>query len=1012
MDHPPDDVLARLAEGELRSEGELAEHLRTCAACTEVLSGLVRARTGALEETARSPLASTGPRVRHDLIGRYRVERLLGEGAMGQVFEALDPELTRRVAVKVVRGASSAELRARLLREAQTAARLRHPNIVTVHDAGTVDEEVFIAMELVPGGSLRGWLSRPRAWREVLSVFLGAGRGLAAVHGAGLVHRDFKPDNVLLDLDGTARVSDFGLVGAEPGASSSAEGPVGLTRTGMMLGTPAYMSPELFAGEAATPLSDQFAYCASLFEALAGERPFRASSLPELKQALRNGQMVPLPAQVPQWLVRVLRRGLSANPAQRFGSMLELLAVLENTPRLRRQRASIAIATAAVVSLVTVSSILSSGSDARRCRQGASRIDSVWNEAQRAAVSAGFRTIPSPYAEPMLRAVLAELDGFSRDWRAMQLDACEATRVRGEQSDQLLDLRVQCLDGRLTSFSAALRTLQQLGPDELENALRVAQLGGLTACADTRALANTTPPPATVEDRSKLAAIRATLADASALTELGRARAALPTAEKAVLEGRALGFRPVEAEALLALGTAQLRLGAAAAAQTLADSALAAEAGRSDPTLVAALLLLSELKLDSAPKEARELIRRARAVLERLRDDELVAQVDLAEASLLILEVAPERSVALMDALLARRTAKADSVALAAEDRRAAALHKMGRLKEALEGYQRLALGQETLQGRQHPLTLAALKNVAALKDSLSDFDGARAVLGEVIARLKETFGEIHPLVARALVNLANSWFHQGNSKEAAPLYEKALTIFEQASSEPSIAKSTVMGNLSAAYSELGRGDEALELQKRSLELRANILGGEHPEVAYALSNLAAMQRANHQLAEAIATLDRALTIQRKVLPRNHPDLAYSLFLSADLRGAEGKPQLARQLAVEAFEAFRVSVGAEATQTVAAESFIAGLDLAAGHAALALPVFERVQKVYDATGNQSSDSALNHLRLAEALIATHASPARVCREAALSKAQYAAEGERAKELAEVERLLRKSRCPP
>ena len=399
-------------------------------------------------------------------------------------------------------------------------------------------------------------------------------------------------------------------------------------------------------------------------------------------------------------------------------------------------------------------------------------------------------------------------------------------------------------------------------------------------------------------------------------------------------------------------------------------------------------------------------------MLERLSDDELVVRVDLAEARLLIVEVAPERAIALMDALLASRAAKGDAVALTAEHRRAEALHRMGRLKDALDGYQRVATGREALQGRQHPLTLEALKNVAALKDSLSDFEGARAVLGEVLLRLRETFGEVHPLVARALVNLANGWFHQGNSMEAAPLYEKALAIFEKTSSEPSIATSTVMGNLSAAYSELGRSDEALALQKRSLALREQILGEEHPEVAYALSNHAAMQRASNQLAEANATLERALKIQRKVLPKDHPDLAYSLFLMADLRDVAGEPQVARRLAVEALEAFRVSVGPDATQTVATESFIAGVDLAHGHAALALPVFERVQKVYDATGNQSSESALNHLKLAEALAATRGPRLRICKEASLSKAQYAAKGALGKELAAVEKVLRASDCPP
>ena len=1012
MDHPSDEVLARVAEGEVRSEGELAEHLRSCRTCTEVLSGLLRARTGTgLDDTARSTRSSDGAPKVHQTIGRYRVERLLGEGAMGQVFEALDPELNRRVAVKVVRGTSSAELRARLLREAQTAARVRHRNIVTVHDAGTIDEEVFIAMELVPGGSVRSWLSTPRSWREVVRVFVGAGKGLAEVHDAGLVHRDFKPDNVLLDTDGTARVSDFGLVGAEPGAALPQDAKPQLTQTGVMMGTPAYMSPELFAGASATPGSDQFAFCVALFEALAGERPFRASTVAELRQVVQAGATLPLPSHLPGWLVKAVRRGLSVDSTRRFGSMHELVDLMEAAPAQRSRRTLVAFASLTAVALVGVSAFVASTSDARRCRQGASRIDAVWTPERRAALNAHVTAIPSPYASDTVRVVDEAFDRFARDWREMHVEACEATRVRGEQSDQLLDLRVQCLEARLTGFAAAIHSIEQLTNDELENAPRVVQVGGLAACADTKSLANTTPPPASSDDQAKVVAIRAALADVTAQTDLGRAKLVLTAAGQAVTDARTLGWRPLEAEALLALGTAQERTAAPAAAQTLADAALAAEAGRSDPTLVAALGTMATQKTDNAPKQARELIRRARAVLERLADPDMTARIDLTEASLFVVEATPEKALALMDALVVRRGKRGDHIDLVAQERRGQALNALGRLKEALAAYEAVCAGREALDGRQHPLSLVALKNVAAMKDALSDYEGARAVLTDVLVRSKENFGEVHPTVARALVNLANSWFHQGRSTEAIPLYEKALALFEQLSPEPSMPKAMTIGNLSSALSDVGRKDEAMALQQKSIDMLEKVLGPEHPEYAYALASFAGMQRSNKHLPEGIATLEKALAIQRKVLPKNHPDLGISLFLLADMRNVEGKPQVSRQLAQEALEIDRLTVGPEGNETGAVESFIAGLDLALGQAAQALPVFERVRQAYDATGNQSIESALNHLKLAQALVATRGPQTRVCAEAGLSKTQFAAAGVHEEEMAAVNKVLRENRCP-
>ena len=234
-------------------------------------------------------------------------------------------------------------------------ARLAHPNVIAVHDVGMFDGQVFLAMEFLGGGTLKSWLGAgPRPWREVLDVFVAAGRGLAAAHAAGLVHRDFKPENVLLDRDGRPRVVDFGLareatagVEDEAGAATFAAAAKSsgnhletLTRTGAIMGTPAYMAPEQIVGEATDERTDQFSFCVALYEALYGQRPFQGVSLLQLLHNVTEGDIEPVPEnrEVPAWIRRAVLRGLKADPAQRWPSMAPLIAALEDDPAARHRR--------------------------------------------------------------------------------------------------------------------------------------------------------------------------------------------------------------------------------------------------------------------------------------------------------------------------------------------------------------------------------------------------------------------------------------------------------------------------------------------------------------------------------------------------------------------------------------------------------------------------------------------------------------------------------------------------
>jgi serine/threonine-protein kinase len=294
------------------------------------------------EDRAASAIDAIGPGA---AIGRFVVRARLGAGGMGVVLAADDPDLGRQVALKLVKDDAAPGLRARLLREAQAMARLEHPNVVRVFEVGAAGDRLFIAMELIDGETLTRWLAAaPRPWREVVAMFRAIGDGLAAVHGAGLVHRDFKPDNVLIDRDGRARVADFGLARLDAGASTGTASPLRhpLTRTGAMMGTPGFMAPEQQFGGDVDARADQYSFCVALRTALGDEWP-----------------------RAPRSLRAATTRGLSFDPANRFPSMTPLLAALDRVARPLRVGVVGAVAAGMLVaSAVTAAVATSRGDDA------------------------------------------------------------------------------------------------------------------------------------------------------------------------------------------------------------------------------------------------------------------------------------------------------------------------------------------------------------------------------------------------------------------------------------------------------------------------------------------------------------------------------------------------------------------------------------------------------------------------------------------------------------------------
>ena len=594
------ETVAGFVEGRLAAAamGEVELHASTCATCQALLAAALRSATlpepteTPSEAPWEAPWASREPLRRGSVLGRYTILELTGRGAMGEVYAAYDGELDRRVALKLLHAHGSsgdARANARLLREARAMARVSHANVVAVHEAGTFAGRTFIAMEFVEGGTLKKWLAGgTRARGDILEKFAMAARGLAAAHAAGLVHRDFKPQNVMIGADGAARVTDFGLVAAlgEVGSEAAEVGVdvetlarspstlLHLTRTGELLGTPLYMAPEQFRAAPADARSDQFSFCVALYQALYGAPPFGDVSLGALVRDVLAGRVHAAPAgsTVPTWLRRVVLRGLSLEPTARWPSMRDVVAALGRDPARARRQRGLVVGAAVLVAL-------SAGALARRtreptaiCRGGPSALADVWdapapatnNHRRREAIRAAFLGSGAPGAGEVWERVTAELDRFAGRWLATHRDACEATNVRHEQSATLLDLRMSCLGERRTALAALTDVFTRADRDVVRNAVdAVNALPSLDRCSDPRQLATSIEPPRDETTRARVEDIRRRAATAKALDDAGKHEEARRVARPLVVEARALGYAPLTAEILTALARTTTSFGPA-----------------------------------------------------------------------------------------------------------------------------------------------------------------------------------------------------------------------------------------------------------------------------------------------------------------------------------------------------------------------------------------------------------------------------------------------------------------
>jgi tetratricopeptide (TPR) repeat protein len=808
-------------------------------------------------------------------VGRYVLGERLGAGGMGVVYSAHDARLDRSVALKLLRPDASGdgEAHRQLLREAQTLARLAHPNVVNVHDIGDFEGRVYVDMELVKGSTLAQWLAATRrTWEEVVGVFVQAGRGLAAAHAIGIVHRDFKPDNVLVGDDGRVRVADFGiaLLGPRPareGAGRADEAgadeqattasPVVRSHSGSIArtGTPAYMAPEQRRDGTADTRSDQYSYCVALYEAVYGERP-RA-------KAPSGG---PARGTPPAWLKQAIERGLSLAPEDRHSTMEALLDMLVSEPRRRRQRRRGVATAAAAVALLAAGGVWGRAHDRaappQLCKGAEAKLAGVWDEGRKAAVERTFLAIPRPFSADAWRGARATLDAYTREWAGTRTDACEATRVRGEQSDQILDLRMACLDDRLAAVGALVDVFSHADDAIVTHAFGATQaLPRLAACSDAKWLTARVRPPADPETAAKVTLVRARLAQVKALDDSGKYADALSLAQKISGEAEQTGDRGVQATALYTEGCLLGRTGnLPRAEETLRRATSAADAAGDDAIRVRAWgsLLFYVAGEGGKPDLIPTLREQAQGALARLGGDDDV------EANFL-------------------------------EDL-GSAFMAGGKIAEAREADERAAGLEERTFGKNSWQEAVALINLGITYAAAGE--GAKAIEIEqrALAIDEHQLGRAHPFLAAIENTLAGASLEDGNLAEAEVHARRAVEIAEGVMSEEELTR--FLYDLGEVLLAEGKLEAALESDQRALAIATKSHASDDPVLRGFLVGVGETYVDLHRPEAAIAYLTKAVALpsdgDESGAARAQFDLARALYDS----GSDARR--ARALAVEA----------------------------------------------------------------------------------------------------------------
>jgi tetratricopeptide (TPR) repeat protein len=761
---------------------------------------------------------------------RYVPVEELGRGGLGVVHRAYDPKLRREVAVKRLHASAVEALGPdELVHEARAMAKLSHPNVVAVFDVElTPNGDVILVMEYVSGGTLRSWVRRRRrSWRDVVQMYTAAGRGLSAAHEAGLLHRDFKPSNVLVASGASiVKVGDFGLAKLlEPRPSSetvdSLDGVATVSRG--LAGTPRYMAPEQLRGEPATAASDQYSFCVALWEALCGTPPFSGRDALPAKESgpprwPRSG--------VPRGIRSAIARGLSPRPDQRWPSMQACVEALEHGAA--RRRWGMFAGVGGLLVLATIVGIRGQGDMTPAPCSGASDLLSgTWDEARARQIAASFEDLGSDFATSVWKRTSAELDTYTHQWRSAYTEACKATKVRQEQTEADMDLRIACLRRAAVELRSATATLSTVDEKVVDKAHElIASLPPVSRCADLEALRAESEPPLPAE-QEVVAQIRESLAGALAEYHVGRYDRARARVESAKRLSVGVEYGPVKTE-------------------IYQHDAIVAEAeGRIDQAEISFRRVLA-----SAPRWGQfDHLAQAAATLAYI--------VGYQQGQ-------PERGLQLA-AMAQPLVGEQGEHRATLETNRGLILERLNRYEEA-EAAHRLAVKlAEATFGPSHTEVSTGLNNLAiALRQQGRSEDAVRVHRRALEIRVSQ-LGPDHPDVAASRKNIAVSLVAQGLYEEAELEVREALRIQQDVFGPDDPFTFGTHQTLSVILARQGRLEAAEQEMRRAIELRR---ASQSPHASARARQIQRLEAQLVNLLRAQHRLDEAETLARAVLSR------------------------------------------------------------------------------------------------------------------------------------------------
>lgn len=947
---PSDDRLLAFAEGLLGESNRSAveEHLAGCGECSAVVSATYGA--------SRSPELTA--------VGRYQVTGEIGMGGMGRVLRARDPSLDRDVAIKLILpSALSTSAKERFTREAMALGKLGHPHVLEVFDAGDCDRGPYFVMEFVEGDNLDVWC-RGRSVREILDCLRGAGRGLAAAHGEGILHRDFKPSNVIVRRDGRAKVGDFGLATFDSGPSVRTDGASvdSLTQTGALMGTLPYMAPELLDGGKASTLSDQFAFCVTMYEVLYEQRPFAGRDARELSASIRAGEIRDSPPSVvvPGRAREALARGLSPDPSLRFPSMRALLDELR--PRkvtALRLGAGLAAGLGGVVALGALGS-----PEAPACAGFAERLDAIYGSQVRRQIRAAFEASGLPYAKASSRSTLDGLDTYAERWARDASESCRASE-RGELDDNALDLRVRCFKHSAQSFEAMVGLLDAPKKAHIQRGGElVAALPDLGLCTDSEALQRFGVLPEDAKEAAEAEALGAVLSEAHAYTVVDDFSGAQELLEQHAAELSAASYPPIRVRAhwlraRVSLGRQELD---AAKVEALQAYELAMEHRLDRDASRAAIMLGRITSQGENPGDAQRWFDSALALAQSGRFNQLQAHT-LATASRFYeergeLERAVEAARRALELIEDDDTYPATSraeVLLAYSDR----LLTRGREDDGIAHLQEAHELLLAVHGDTHPTVGDVERSLQVRASRRGDYEGALRHAREVLRITLVIDGERSLRAAAASGNLAISLKEVGRFEEAVQQLQHASSLLDDLPAHANRLRVPVLTNLGSVFLKLEKNDAAREV----------------------LSRARALVEAQERRRDSLVLIDGLLS-KVELVDRN--------------LGA------ARRLATDALELSLEVYGADHFQTAEARTWLGHVELEAGNFESARGLLARAIAVEDAT---EADRGVATFLLARATLedpeATPADRSRAIAQAQAAKVALTAKPAYGKQLAAV-----------